>query len=222
MSARFPEEEFARLKKMMLIYEWGHKILLTKLDIVFEDFKNFQSTNPIENIRSRIKAPESIAQKLIKENVEITADNARKYVRDIAGIRVICTFSKDIHTLAGILRSIPETKVLSEKDYVSNPKPSGYRGYHFVMEIPVYHSGSIDNIPVEVQLRTAAMDFWATLEHKVKYKYEEHIPKHLSDELVICAEKITELDDRMFMIHDIISFLNQDVLTDVGLSPDGA
>ena len=209
MSVRFPIREFTKLKKVMLIYEWGHMILLTKLNIVLEDFRNFQSNNPIEIIRSRIKAPESIAQKLQNLNLQLTAENARKHIKDIAGIRIICTYARDIYTLAEILRSLPETKVLSEKDYVSNPKPSGYRGYHLIMEIPVYHSGKIENIPVEVQLRTAAMDFWATLEHKVKYKYQEHIPRYLSDELVFCAEQIAELDDRMFTIHDAISLLNQ-------------
>jgi len=209
MSVRFPAEEFSRLKKIMLVYEWGHKILLTKLNIIVEDYKSFHNNNPIENITSRIKAPESVANKLHGLGVELTADNARKHVKDIAGIRVICTYARDIHSLADILRCMPETKVLSEKDYVSNPKPSGYRGHHFLMEIPVYFSGNIENIPVEVQLRTAGMDFWATLEHKVKYKYKEHIPRHLSDELVLCAEKISELDDRMLMIHDAISLLNQ-------------
>jgi len=210
MSVRFPDEEFAKLKKIILVYEWRHKILLAKLGLIFEDFKNFQSTNPIENIRSRIKAPESIAQKLWDANMELTAENARQCVKDIAGIRVICTYARDILTLVEILRHMPETKVISEKDYVSNPKPSGYRGFHCVMEIPVYHPGTVENILVEVQLRTAAMDFWATLEHKVKYKYKEHIPKTLSDELVVCADKIAELDGRMFMIHDAISLLNQD------------
>ena len=209
MSLRFPADEFARLKKIMLVYEWGHKILLTKLRIIVEDYKHFQSNNPIENITSRMKAPESIAGKLHGLNAELTAENAKKHIKDIAGIRVICTYARDIYSLAYLLRCMPETKVLSEKDYVSNPKPSGYRGYHFLMEIPVYYSGNVENIPVEVQLRTAAMDFWATLEHKVKYKYKEHIPRHLSDELVVCAEKIAELDDRMFMIQDAISLLNQ-------------
>jgi len=209
MSARFSANEFEKLKKTMLIYEWGHNILLTKLYIILEDFKHFQSNNPIENITSRIKEPESIAQKLFDLDIELNVDNARKYVKDIAGIRIICTYARDIYSLAEILRSMPETKVLSEKDYVSNPKPSGYRGYHFVMEIPVFYTGNIDYVPVEVQVRTAAMDFWATLEHKVKYKYKEHIPKHLSNELVVCAEKIAELDDRMFMIQDAISLLNQ-------------
>ena len=214
MSVRFPDEEFKRIKKMLLIYEWGQKILLTKLEILHQDFLSFHINNPIENIRSRMKAPESIAQKLRDQGFEITAENAHKHIKDIAGVRLICTFAKDIYALAEIIRSMPNTKVLSEKDYVSNPKPSGYRGYHFYIEIPVFYSRSIENVPVEIQLRTAAMDFWATLEHKVKYKYEEHIPPHLSDELVICADQIAQLDDRMFQIHNTISILNSDPIED--------
>jgi len=210
MAVRFPDEEFVKLKDIMLIYQWGHDLLLTKLNIIYEDFKNFRNTNPIENIRSRIKAPESIAQKLLELGVALTAENAKKHVKDIAGIRVICTFARDIHSLADILRAMPDTKVLSEKDYVGHPKPSGYRGFHFIMEVPVYYSGTVAEIPVEVQIRTAAMDFWATLEHKVKYKYKGHIPQSMSDELVVCANKIADLDERMFTIHDIISYLNED------------
>ena len=210
MSALFPTEEFRKLKQMLLVYEWGQKILLTKLDILHQDFKNFHSNNPIENIRSRIKAPESIAQKLKDANIGITAENAREHIKDIAGVRIICTFAKDIFFLTDIIKAMPHTTVISEKDYVGNPKPSGYRGFHFTMEIPVFYSGNIDNIPVEIQLRTAAMDFWATLEHKVKYKYKEHIPKHLSDELVSCANQIAQLDDRMFAIHSMISLLNSE------------
>jgi len=209
MSLRFPAEEFAQLKRIMLIYEWGRNILLTKLNIISEDFRNFETNNPIEYITSRMKAPESIAQKLFDIGEALTAEKAKEHIKDIAGIRITCTFARDIYTLADILRSMPETAVLSEKDYVSHPKPSGYRGFHFVMEVPVYHNGHVERVPVEVQVRTAAMDFWATLEHKVKYKYNEHIPKHLSDELVVCAEKIADLDDRMFMIHYAISLLNQ-------------
>ena len=209
MSRRFPAEEFSRLKRIMLIYEWGHNILLTKLNIISEDYTNFQSNNPIEYITSRLKSPESIAQKLYDFGEPLTAESAREHIKDIAGIRITCTYARDIYTLAEIIRAMPDMTVLSEKDYVSNPKPSGYRGYHIIMEIPVFYSRIVEKVPVEIQLRTAAMDFWATLEHRVKYKYAEHIPKHLSDELVVCAEKIAELDDRMFMIHDAISLLNQ-------------
>jgi putative GTP pyrophosphokinase len=210
MSERFTENEFAELKKKLLVYEWGLKTLLTKLQIVNEDLTSFQHNNPIEHFKGRIKSPESIAGKLSKMNVDLTAENAKKYLFDIAGIRIVCSYSKDIYGLVDILKALPEVTVLKEKDYVGNPKPSGYRSFHLILEISVFYSGKTVPIPVEIQIRTGAMDFWATLEHKVRYKYKEMIPQHLCDELVTCANKISELDDRMFLIHDIISLINQD------------
>jgi len=210
MSVRFSEGEFAQLKDLLIIYEWGQRILLTKLNIMQEDFKNFQENNPIEYITGRIKSPESIVQKLHKMGVEITAENVKKYLKDVAGIRIICSYAKDIHNLAGLLRSMPDVNILDEKDYVSTPKPSGYRSYHIILEIPVFYSGRMENVVIEVQIRTEAMNFWSTLEHKARYKYQDHIPQHLCDELVLCADKIAELDHRMFLIHEIISLINQD------------
>jgi len=208
---RFSNEEFAELKKLLLIYEWGQRTLLTKLNIMHDDFRSFQESNPIEHIKGRIKAPESIAQKLHKLNLDITAENVKKHLKDVAGIRIICPFAKDIHYLVDLLRAMPDVNILDEKDYISNPKPSGYRSYHVILEIPVFYSGKTEHVVVEVQIRTEAMNFWSTLEHKARYKYQEHIPQHLCDELVICADKIAELDNRMFLIHEIISLINQDV-----------
>jgi len=210
MSVRFSEEEFARLKNLFFVYEWGQRTLLTKLNIMQEDFKNFQENNPIEYIAGRIKSPESIAQKLHKMDVEITAENVKRYLKDVAGIRIICPFAKDIHYLVGLLKAMPDVNILDEKDYVTNPKPSGYRSYHVILEIPVFYSGKTENVVIEVQIRTEAMNFWSSLEHKARYKYQDHIPQHLCDELVICADKIAELDNRMFLIHEIISLINQD------------
>ena len=210
MSIRFSLEEFARLKDLLFIYEWGQKTLLTKLNIMQEDFKNFQETNPIEYVKGRIKSPESIAAKLHKLGVDITAENVKEHLKDVAGVRIICSYAKDIHYLVDLLRAMPDVNILDEKDYVSNPKPSGYRSYHVIMEVPVFYSGKTEHVVVEVQLRTEAMNFWSTLEHKARYKYQDHIPQHLCDELVICAEKIAELDQRMFLIHEIISLINQD------------
>ena len=211
MAVRFNDEEFAKLKRLLPAYEWGLRTLLTKLSIVNEDLKNFQGNNSVEYITSRIKAPESIAQKLHDLNVDVTADNAKKYLRDIAGIRIICAFAKDIYFLADLLRSMPDVSIVKEKDYISIPKPSGYRSYHIIMEVPVFFSGRVQNVTAEIQIRTEAMNFWATLEHKVRYKYQEHIPQHLSDELIVIADKIAELDNRMFLIHEIISLINQDI-----------
>ncbi|MCL2092678.1 MAG: GTP pyrophosphokinase family protein [Treponema sp.] len=185
-------------------------LLLSKMQVIFDSLKHFQHSNPIEKISSRVKAPENIEKKLLNLGYEASPENARKYLTDIAGIRIICSYAKDIYHLADLIRSIPDIQVTIEKDYISSPKPSGYRSYHMIIEIPVYYSSKTEVVPVEVQLRTAAMDFWASLEHRVRYKYQEHIPKHLSDELVICADKIADLDKRMFLIHDIISLINQD------------
>ena len=209
MTIRFNDEEFAKLKKLLPIYEWGLQTLMTKLNIIHEDLKNFQDNSAIEHIRSRIKAPESIAHKLHKMGLDITAENAKKHLRDIAGIRIICPFAKDIYFLADILRQLPDVRIVMEKDFISDPKPSGYRSYHLIMEIPVFFSGKTESVTVEIQIRTEAMNFWATLEHKARYKYREHIPAHLSDELVVIADKIAELDHRMFTIHEIVSLINE-------------
>ena len=204
---RFPDEEFAKLKKTLITYQWGLQTLLTKVNIIFEDYEFFSENNPIENIRTRIKDPESIAEKLYRWGHALTNENAKLHIKDIAGIRITCTYSRDIAELVSILRKMPNVTVLEEKDYVSNPKPSGYRGYHLYTETPVFFSGSVESIPVELQIRTSAMDFWATLEHKAKYKHKTHIPEHLSDELIQCANTIAEVDERMFTLHNVIKRL---------------
>ena len=122
----------------------------------------------------------------------------------MAGIRIICPFSRDIYHLIELLHSMPDINIIKERDYINHPKESGYRSYHLIIEISIFHSGQTDIIPVEVQIRTEAMNFWATLEHEAKYKYEGEIPGHLSKELVICADQIAQLDDRMFLIHENI------------------
>lgn len=208
MAILFSPDEFARLKDILILYGCALKNVSTRMDIIHDDFKNFQNYNPVEHIKSRLKSPESIAEKLHRLGHEVSSENAQKYLYDIAGLRVICSFAEDIYYIAEVLKRQPDVKVLSEKDYVTHPKPSGYRSYHLILEVPVYMTRDMTRLPVEVQIRTQAMDFWASLEHKVRYKYKEHIPKHLSDELVICAEKIAELDGRMFLVHDIISLIN--------------
>ena len=209
MSIRFSGQEFEKLKTILPIYDWGLRTLMTKLSIIHEDLRNFQHNGAIDFIHSRIKSPESIAQKLHDMGVDVTAENAKKHLRDIAGIRIICPFAKDIYFLANLLHYLPGVNIIREKDYIGNPKPSGYRSYHIIVEIPVFFSGKTENVTVEIQIRTEAMNFWATLEHKARYKYREHIPQHLSDELAVIADKIAELDNRMFTIHEIISLINE-------------
>lgn len=197
------------IKGLLLAYEWVLKTMTTKLTIIQEAHKHTQGTSPIGQITGRIKTPESIEGKLKKKSLPITEEAIKANLKDVAGMRIICPYTKDIYELAGILRNMPEVRVLKEKDYVTHPKPSGYRSYHMILELPIYHSGKQEHLPIEIQIRTEGMNFWSTLEHQVKYKYQADIPKHLSDELVICANKIAELDERMFLIYDIISLINE-------------
>ena len=212
MDIRFSNEEFAKLKDMLPVYEWGLKTLMTKLSIMNDDLRSFQDSSAVDYIRSRIKAPESIARKLHDMGLDVTAENAKKRLRDIAGVRILTPFGRDIYFLASIIRSMPDIKILAEKDFISTPKPSGYRSYHLIIEVPVFYSGRTENVVVEVQIRTEAMNFWASLEHKARYKYKEqaNIPQHLRDELVQLAEQIARMDKRMFTIYEIISLINPD------------
>jgi len=192
------------------IYEQGQIEFMEKLKCLINNPLALNDTNNIEHIKSRIKTKESIAQKLYRLGLDVTPENALTHLTDIAGIRIICSFTKDIPFLVDALKSISEVSTVTEKDYVGNPKMSGYRSFHIILKVSVNHQGQTRHLPIEVQIRTAAMDFWASLEHKVRYKYGKEIPKRLSEELIVCAEKIAELDERMFLIHEIVSLVNQD------------
>ena len=208
MSIRFSDEEFENLKNLLLTYEWGLKTLKNRINIVDEELKTFQKRDAIDYIASRIKTPQSIAGKLHNLDKPLTAQSASENLFDIAGMRIICPFIDDIHFLVSILHTMPDINIISEKDYVSRPKPSGYRSYHLILDVPVFFDSKMEHIAVEVQIRTEAMNFWSTLEHKVRYKYHGDIPKHLGDELAIIAEEIDKLDNRMFLIHEIVSLIN--------------
>jgi len=205
----FSNEEFKKLKELLSEYQWGLAVLMTKLNIIQDDLTTYQGNNSIEHIASRIKSPESIAQKLYEAGLELTADNARKHLNDVAGVRIITSFGKDVDFLVALLRSVPDIYIINEKDFITNPKKSGYRSYHMIIHVPVFHSGALANVTVEIQLRTSAMNFWATLEHKARYKYRDHVPDHLSKELVLIADKIAELDNRMYLIHEILTLINE-------------
>ena len=207
MQVRFSKEEFNKLKNYLVPYSCALKNIETRVSILLEDFKSLQEFNPIEHVKSRLKSPESIAAKLQRRGFEVTAHSAVTNLYDIAGIRCICSYSKDIPFMADIFRRQEDMKVLYERDYVTNPKHTGYRSYHLVVEIPIYLTSATRYVPVEVQIRTQAMDFWASLEHKVRYKYDNEVPASISAELVECAEEIAALDKRMHNIHEIMKGL---------------
>ncbi|MBE5852547.1 MAG: GTP pyrophosphokinase family protein [Lachnospiraceae bacterium] len=187
--------------ELILIYSSALKQVETKLEILNDEFQHVHRYNPIEHIKSRIKTSESIVKKLKKHGYESTLDNMVLHVKDIAGIRVICSFTSDIYEIAEIISNQRDIKVVSVKDYIVNPKPSGYKSYHMIVTVPVYLSDRIIDTKVEIQIRTVAMDFWASLEHKMNYKFEGNAPESLKRELVECAKIVAELDDKMVSLN---------------------
>lgn len=210
LKERFAPEEFSKWKLEIVQYEAALAMVRTQLDNIEAYYRAYQPVNPIEHIKTRIKAPESIAGKLKKKDLPVTAAAAVENLSDVAGVRIICSYAKNIYELVEIIRNQPNMTVVREKDYLAHPKESGYRSYHMVVEVPL---GSLFNnhaCRVEIQLRTSAMDFWATLEHKARYKYRGDLPAHIANELQVCAEQINALDERMFLIHDLLDLINED------------
>lgn len=184
-------------QEIMMLYESAIKQIETKLEILNKEYKVTGRRNPIETIKSRIKSPESIANKLQKKNLPVTFESMTNNLNDIAGVRVICPYISDIYTIKDILLKQPDITLIEEKDYIANPKESGYRSMHVVIEVPVYLSETQHNVKVEIQLRTIAMDFWASLEHQLRYKTTSKVPDSIRRELKRCAETIAMTDQEM-------------------------
>ncbi|MBP3650515.1 MAG: GTP pyrophosphokinase family protein [Clostridia bacterium] len=174
----------------------------TKLDILNEEFRVRYSRNPIHHMESRIKAPASVAKKLARKGFAPTPENAVQQLMDIAGIRVVCAYRDDVYTIAQLLTNQDDIRLLRSRDYIKEPKPNGYRSLHLIVEIPVFLSTGKQYLPVEVQIRTIAMDFWASLEHRIRYKVEFQVPDDLNQELFDAAQRIAEVDEDMQRIHD--------------------
>lgn len=186
-----------QFQQIMMVYESAVKQIETKLDILNKENTVCKKRNPIETVKSRIKSPESIAKKLEKKNLPITFDSMMTNLNDIAGVRVICPYISDIYQVRDILLKQPDITLICEHDYISSPKESGYRSLHIVISVPVYLSKTEHHVRVEIQLRTIAMDFWASLEHELHYKNTANIPDSVRRELFRVAETIAMTDREM-------------------------
>ena len=191
-------------EEVMMIYRAALRQIETKLNILNEEFQHVHHYNPIEHIKSRVKSPESIVKKLKRHGYESTLQNMIKYCNDIAGIRVICDFTSDIYRIADMISNQSDIRVLAIKDYLENPKESGYKSYHMIVTVPVYLSNRIVDTKVEIQIRTIAMDFWAALEHKIQYKFTGDVPAHIAGDLKECALMVSDLDDKMLQLNEEI------------------
>ena len=197
-------------KTVMFLYNAALKEVGTKLDILNDEFQHVHQYNPIEHIKARIKTPESIVKKLKRNGYESTIENMVKYINDIAGIRIICSFTSDIYRIADMISEQRDIKVIAVKDYITFPKASGYKSYHMIVTVPVYLSDRTVDTKVEIQIRTVAMDFWASLEHKIHYKFEGDAPEHIKSELVECAKMVSDLDARMLSLNEEILAISRE------------
>lgn len=196
---------YSRFLSLMSLYQAAADEIVTKFQILDNEFSAKYQRNPIHTLKSRIKSPDSIIGKLNRKGLPISVEAIRNNLYDIAGVRVICQYIDDIYTLAGLLTSHDDIELLKTKDYIKNPKPNGYRSLHIVVNVPVFLSTGKDYAPVEIQIRTMAMDFWASLEHELHYKTSKNVDQTLSDELYYCAETIADTDRRMQEIYKKIN-----------------
>lgn len=194
--------------EFMMMYNCAIREVRTKFEVLNDDFSVDYKRNPIEMIKSRVKSPISILNKLRRKNFPVTVESILENLNDVAGVRVICSFIDDIYMVAEMFSNQDDITVISVKDYIKNPKPNGYRSYHMIIEIPVFFSNRKQNMKVEVQLRTIAMDFWASLEHKMRYKKDIVGAEKIEQELKDCAEVIAHTDIRMQKINQALSELD--------------
>ena len=190
-------ESAMQLQQIMLLYEAGIREIKTKLDILSDESNISGKPSPIDSIKSRIKSPRSIIKKLKRRGFPISLQSMMDNLNDIGGIRVICPFIQDIYTVADMLMRQSDLTLIEKKDYIANPKPNGYRSLHLILEVPIFLSEATKPVRIELQLRTIAMDFWASLEHQLRYKSDVQVPPHISDDLKECADVIAATDEEM-------------------------
>ena len=207
------EKHYGRLEEQPGFEEFHHeysaaiKEVDTKIEILSEDFAVRHDYNPIHHIEKRLKTPQGIEDKLRRLQCEVSIPSARENILDIAGIRVVCNFVEDVYEVAHMLTSQNDIRVNTCKDYIANPKPNGYRSLHLSLMVPVFLLDGCIEVPVEVQIRTVAMDFWASLEHQLRYKRDKEIPPRIDIELKACAEVSATLDKRMQKIFNELNKL---------------
>ena len=203
--------ETSRFKKMMFLYESALKEIKTKIEIIQDELKLFVDYEPIEQISVRIKRPEKIIEKLDKKNYELTYGNMFEKINDIAGIRIVCNFKSDVYKIVQIIENFQDIRILNKKDFMKNPKKSGYMSYHLIIEVPVSFSQGTMWVKVEIQIRTLGMHFWASLEHKLKYK-NSNISKNESKNLIKYAKVINNIDDNMLTISNKLEIPNTNIM----------
>jgi putative GTP pyrophosphokinase len=213
------------LTRFLMSYKFATDEMMTKINILKEEFASIHDYSPIEHVSSRLKSPDGILNKAMRKGCPLVLDEIRNQIQDIAGIRVTCSFISDTYRVLDMLTSQKDVTVLAVKDYISAPKSNGYKSLHLIVAIPVFMSDRVEPVTVEIQIRTVAMDFWASLEHKIFYKYHGEVPANLVDELKQAADVANSLDLQMERLHDQVVALEatpragDNVLSIAGMTP---
>ncbi len=197
-----PVEFRGDLQRFLMVYKFGIDEMMTKINILRDEFGYVHDYNPIEHVKSRLKSLDSILVKARRKGVPRTVEAIREHIRDIAGIRITCSFTSDVYRIMEMITRQADVGVVEIEDYIEHPKPNGYRSVHVIVQIPVFMSDRVESVYVELQIRTVAMDFWASLEHKIYYKHDRAVPRELREELRLAADTARDLDLRMESLHE--------------------
>lgn len=193
----FLEELTEDYKELLLKYNAALKTLETQIAILIQDYEFKNHYNPVEHVKSRIKSYDSIVNKLKSRDYDVTVENIENHIHDVVGLRIVCSFLSDVYAIVKLLEDSDQITVHTKKDYISNPKDSGYSSYHLLVYVPVYLIDGVEMVEAEIQIRTVAMDFWASLDHKIRYKFKGDIPNQIQENMYKCALDINDLDQKM-------------------------
>ncbi|KPH72128.1 MULTISPECIES: GTP pyrophosphokinase family protein [Bacillaceae] len=204
-----------KITRFGMAYKFALDEISTKVNILKEEFRLVHDYNPIEHVNTRVKSAESLIKKVQRKSLPLSLEAIQENIKDIAGIRIICSFASDIYRISKMIQAQSDIEVVEVKDYIQHPKSNGYQSLHIIMKIPVFMSDRKIHVYVEMQIRTIAMDFWASLEHKIYYKYNKQVPAHLTRQLKEAADTVAELDRKMEHINNEINILKgNDTSTD--------
>lgn len=203
-------EEDKELEGLILKYTAALKTLETQISILLQDYEHKNNYNPVEHIKSRIKSYDSATKKLISRGYELTTKNIEEHVHDMVGLRIVCSFLSDVYEIVKIIEDSDQITIRDKKDYITNPKDTGYYSYHLLVYVPVYLIDGVTLVEAEIQIRTVAMDFWASLDHKITYKFKGEIPEDIKDGMHKCAEDIHALDQKMLKLNNEMQIIKDD------------
>lgn len=198
------------VSELMLKYNFALQLLETQFNILIKEFEFKNKYNPVEHMKSRLKTEKSIIDKLNKKGYEVTTKNMILHVHDIIGIRIVCSFLDDVYDIVDIIKSSKQFKIKEEKDYIKNPKTTGYMSYHLIVLVPIYLNETVEHVEAEIQIRTSAMDFWASIDHKVQYKFPSEIPEEVKKEMYNCSLDIRKLDEKMQQLNEFVNKYNKE------------